>query len=60
MLPYVKLVPNADGTFDIYLEYSKRDAEFAREWSGKDPGEIPPSVLETIRSHAKKGTYKKY
>ncbi len=58
MLPYVKLVPNADGTFDIYLEYSKRDAEFAREWSGKDPGEIPPSVLETIRSHAKKARIK--
>lgn len=58
MLPYVKLVPNADGTFDIYLEYSKRDAEFAREWSGKDPREIPPSVLETIRSHAKKARIK--
>lgn len=54
MLPYVKLVPNPDGTFDIYLKYDKKDAEFAHEWSGNEPGELPASLLQTIRAHAKK------
>lgn len=54
MLPYVRLVPNPDGTCDIYLEYDKRDNEFAREWSGKEPDQVSSSLLQIIRAHARK------
>ena len=54
MLPYVRLVPNPDGTCDIYLEYDKRDNEFAREWFGKEPDQVSSSLLQIIRAHARK------
>ncbi len=34
-MPNIKLVPNQDGTFDLLLEYSRKDVEFTEEFNGK-------------------------
>ena len=35
LVPNVRLSPNADGTYDIFLEYSKADVEFAKDFDLK-------------------------
>ena len=55
MVPNVRLSPNADGTYDIFLEYSKADVEFAKDFDLKrNLSENAKKLSEVVSSYAKK------
>lgn len=55
MMPSVKLVPNKDGTYDLWLEYPRGDTEFANEFhSGPDGKTNPRKLSKIISGYAKK------
>ena len=52
-MPVTRLVPNGDGTYDIYLEYSRFDVEFANEFDvKKDILSNSRRILHTVRHYA--------
>lgn len=59
MIPNIRLVPNQDGTCDLFLEYSRMDVEFAKEFDvKKNLTENSKRLSDTIASYAKKATIK--
>ncbi len=51
MFPVIRLLPNGDGTYDLCLEYSSADAEFAKELISTQ-GEPPKSLMQRVRAYA--------
>ena len=55
MVPNVRLSPNADGTYDIFLEYSKADVELAKDFDLKRTlSENAKTLSDVVSSYAKK------
>ena len=55
MLPAIKLVSNHNGTYDIILEYTREDVEFAQEFDvGKNVLSNSKEILASVKAYAKK------
>ena len=54
-MPNIKLVPRQDGEYDILIEYSKADVEFAWEFGKrKNKHTNSEGILKSILEYAKK------
>ena len=53
-MPNIKLVPRQDGEYDILIEYSKADVEFAWEFGKrKNKHTNSEGILKSILEYAK-------
>ena len=58
-MPNIKLVPRQDGEYDILIEYSKADVEFAWEFGKrKNKHTNSEGILKSISEYAKKAKIK--
>ena len=58
-MPNIKLVPRQDGDYDILIEYSKADVEFAWEFGReKNKHTNQEGILKSILEYAKKAKIK--
>ncbi|MCI9576959.1 MAG: hypothetical protein HFJ84_10030 [Clostridiales bacterium] len=59
MLSKIKLVSNGDGTYDIFVEYTKQDVEFAADFEGKKKSFLlPKRISKLVQSYGKQAKIK--